>query len=102
MDCRGYGTPSLRGIPLASRYGNTSLITGKLGLPQRPMLLLFQNISYRRSRARVRTFGRQMPISMYNINNVGIISSARICNGRLGRLQFDQPGRDLKQKGGAL
>jgi len=25
MDCRGYGTTSLRGIPLATQYGNASL-----------------------------------------------------------------------------
>ena len=29
FDCRGYGTPCLRGIPLASRYGTTSLSRGK-------------------------------------------------------------------------
>jgi len=41
LDCRGYGTPSFRGISLASRYWNASLSWGKLRIPQRPMLLSF-------------------------------------------------------------
>jgi len=60
LDCRGYGTPSLRGIPLASRHGNASLSRWKLRIPRRPTLLLIltisktSNISYDRSRVRMR------------------------------------------------
>jgi len=61
-DHRGYGTPSLRRIPLASRCGNASLSRGKLRIPQRPMLLVFLNNSYDWSHARVRAFGMHSPI----------------------------------------
>jgi len=68
LDCRGYGTLSLRGIPLAGRYGNASLSRGKLRFPRRPTLLFILtisktlNISYDRSRGRVRAVGRHIPI----------------------------------------
>ena len=39
---------------------------------------------------------------MFDVENVGIISSACICNGRQGRLLFERPGRDLKKQGGAV
>jgi len=39
---------------------------------------------------------------MFNVENVGIISSACICNGRRGSLLFELPGRDLKKQGGAV
>jgi len=39
---------------------------------------------------------------MFNIGNVGIISSVCICNGMRGRLLFEQPGKDLKKLGGAV
>jgi len=44
LDCRRYGTPSLRGIPLASQYWSTSLSWGKLRTPQRPTLGLILTI----------------------------------------------------------
>jgi len=53
---------------LASRYGNASPSRGNVRIPQRPMLLLIltisktSNISYDRSRARVRSLGRHIPI----------------------------------------
>jgi hypothetical protein len=39
---------------------------------------------------------------MFKVENVGIISSACICNGRQGRHLFDRPGRDSKKQGGAV
>jgi len=33
LDCRGYGNPSLSGIPLASQYENASLSRGNLRIP---------------------------------------------------------------------
>jgi hypothetical protein len=39
---------------------------------------------------------------MFDVENVGIMSSACICNGRRGRLLFQQPGRDSKELGGAI
>jgi len=68
LDCRGYGTPSLRGIPPASLYGNASLSRRKLTIPQRPTVLLILtiskslNFSYDRSRVRVWALGRHSPI----------------------------------------
>jgi len=68
MNCRGYGTPSLRGIPLASRYGNASHSRRKLRIPRRPTLLLIptisktSNIPYDQSRVTVSAFGRHSPI----------------------------------------
>jgi hypothetical protein len=98
----------LRGIPLASRYGNASLSRGKLRIPRRPTLLLIltirktSNISYDRRRDRVRALGRHHPIWMFDVKTVGIISSACICNGRRGRLLFERPWRDSTKKGGAV
>jgi len=60
--CRGYGTPSLRGIPLASHRRNGSFTRGKLRIPRRPTFLLFLNNSYDRSSASVRTLERHIPI----------------------------------------
>jgi len=68
LDCRGYWTPSLRGIPLTSRYGNQSLSRRKLRIHCRPTLLLIvmisktSNISYDRSDVRVRALGSPSPI----------------------------------------
>jgi len=39
---------------------------------------------------------------MFNIENVGIISSACIGNGRQGRLLIERPGRDSKIPGGGV
>jgi len=39
MDCRGYGTPFLRGIPLPSRCRNTSLSRGQPRIPWMPMTI---------------------------------------------------------------
>jgi len=92
VDCRSYGTPFLRAIPLASRYGNVSRSRGKLRIPPRPTLLLIvmisktSNNSYNRSHVRVRALGRHSLILMFDVKNVGIISSPCICNGRRGRL----------------
>ena len=60
------------------------------------------NISYDRRRDRVRAWGRHHPIWMFDVNTVGIISSACICNGRQGRLLFERPCRDSTKKGGAV
>jgi len=68
LDCRGYETPSLRGIPFASQYGNASLSRRKLRISRRPMLLLIMtssktsNISCDQSRVRVRALGRYILI----------------------------------------
>jgi len=44
LDCRAYETPSLRGIPITSRYGITSLSRGKWISPWRPTFLLIVTI----------------------------------------------------------
>jgi len=68
LDCRGYRTPSLRGIPLASQYRNASLSRRKLRIPQRPTLLLIltisktSNILYDWSCNRVSALGWHNPI----------------------------------------
>ena len=105
LDCRGYGTPSLRGIPPASYYGNASLSMGKLRIPQRPILMLIlmicmtSNISYDRSCIMVRPLGWHSSKWMFDIENVGVISSVCICNGRRGTLLLEWPGRDSTKKG---
>jgi len=108
LDCRSYGTPSLRGIPLASRYGNASLSRGKLSIPRRPPHLLILmirktlNISYDRRHDRVSALGRHHPIWMFDVKTVGIISFACLCNGRRGRLLLERPWRDSTKKGGVV
>ena len=108
LDCRGHGTPSLRGIPLASRYGNASLNRRKLRITWRPTLMLIlmignnSNLSYDRSRVRVRALARHIPIYMFDVQKVGIISSACIWNGRWGRHLFEWPWTDSTKKGGAV
>jgi len=105
LDWRGYRTPSVRGIPLASRCRNASLSRGKLRIPRRPTLLLIlttSNISYDQRRDRVRALGRHHPIWMLDLKNVGILSSACICNGRWGRLLSEWPWTDSTKKGGAV
>jgi len=88
MDCRGYATPSLGGIPLASWYQNASLSRGKFRIPRRPTLLLILtisktwNISYDRRRDWVGALGRNHPIWIFDGNTKGILSSACICNSR--------------------
>ena len=82
MDCRGYGTPSLRGIALTSRYGNEFFSRGKLRILCWPTLKLILtisktlNIAYDCSRVKVRAVGRLSPISMFDVKNVGIIACA--------------------------
>ena len=106
--CRGYRTPSLRGIPLASRYGNASLSRGKLRIPRRPTLVLIltisksRNISYDWRRDRAGALERYHPILMFNLRTVGILSSACTYNSRRGRLLFEWDWRDSTEKGGAL
>jgi len=88
MDCRGYGNPSLGEIPHTSRYRNTSLSRWTLIVPPRPAFLLTlttsmtSNISYDRSPVRLAALGRHSPIWMFHVRDVGIITSACICNGR--------------------
>jgi len=108
MDCSGYETASLGGIPLARRYGIASLSRWKLRIPRRTTLLLIltsgntSNISYDRSRVKVRALESQSPILMFHVKNVGIIPCACIFNGRGGRLQLGRPGRVSTKKGCAL
>jgi len=105
LDCRGYGTPSFRGIPLASWYGNASHSRGRLWIPRGPMLLLIlttSNISYDWRRDRVRALGRHRPIWMFDFKKVDILSSSCICNGRRGRLLSDWPWMDSTKMGGAV
>jgi len=108
LDCRGYGTPSLREIPLASWYRNASLSRQKLKISQRPTLLLIMTISktsnilYNWSPVRVRALGTYSLMWMFDIKNVRIISSACTRNGRQGRLLLKWPGRDSTKKGAAV
>jgi hypothetical protein len=60
------------------------------------------NNLYDQSHARVRALGRHSPIYISHIENVGIISSTNICNGRQGRLVFTRPGRDSKSQRSAM
>jgi len=99
MDCRGYGTPSLRVIPLTSRCGKASPSRGKLKIPWRLTHLLFLTNSYKPSHGRVRSMGRHSPIYMVDIKCLGIITCPGICNGRQGRIFSDRPGRDSKYQG---
>jgi hypothetical protein len=92
----------LRGIPLASRLGNASLSSGKLRFPQRPMLVMFLNNLYDRGCARVWAFRMHSLIEIFDIENVGIISSLCISNGSQARLLFARPGSYWKKQGGAL
>jgi len=69
LDGRGYRTPSLRGIPLATgRYGNASLTRVKWRIPQRPTRMLIltstktSNILYDLCRVTVRSWGRHRAI----------------------------------------
>jgi hypothetical protein len=39
---------------------------------------------------------------MFDVENVGIMSPACICNGRRGRLLFQLPRSDLNELGGAV
>jgi hypothetical protein len=81
VDCRGYVTPSLRGIALVNRYGKASLSRQKLKTPQRPMHLLnvmmskTSNISYDWRSIRVRALGRIIQILIFDFK-AGIIPSA--------------------------
>jgi hypothetical protein len=79
---------------------NMCLRNGKLRIPRRPTLVWFLNTLYDQSRARVRAWERHSPIYMFDFENVGMISSASIRNGRQCRLLFERPGRDLKKQGG--
>ena len=46
--------------------------------------------------------GRNIPLYMFDVKKIGIISSACICNGRRGRLLFERPWTDSTKKGGAV
>jgi len=94
LDCRGYGTPSLRGIPLTSRCGMASPSRGKMRIPQRLPHLVFRTNLYEQSRGRVRSMGRHCPIYMFDIKYLGVITCPGICNGRRARIWSDWPGRD--------
>jgi len=108
LDCRGYGTPSLRRIRLATRYRNASLSMRMLRHPWRPMLVLIlticetSNISYDWTRDLVSAVGRHHPIWMLDHKTERITSSAFICNGRRGRLLFERTGRNFTNKGDAV
>jgi hypothetical protein len=108
FDCTGYGTPSLKGIPLSCRYGNMSLTSGKVRIPHRAMLWLSLmisktfNILYDRRCDRVRALGSHHPIWWFDTNSVGIISSAGICKGRRGRLLCPRPLSDSTVKKGVV
>ena len=108
LDCRGYGTRSLRGIPLASQYGHASHSRRNLRIARRPTLALILtipktlNIVYDRGHVRVSALGKHIPISMIDVMKVGITSSARICNARRGTCLFELPWTDLTTMGGAV
>jgi hypothetical protein len=108
LDCRGYRTPSLRGIPPAGQYGKASLSRGKMRIPRRRSHLLIlrmtntANSSYSRGRNRVGAAGRNSAIVMLDVETIGIISSACICDGRPGRLLFERIWRDSTKKGGEV
>jgi len=108
LDCRGYGTLSLRGIPLANLYRNASPGRRKLRIPRRPTLLLIltisktSNISYDWSRVRVRALGMHSSIYMFHVRKVGTIACACIWNGRRGRLLFERSWMVSTKKGGAV
>jgi hypothetical protein len=88
LDSIGYGTPSLNRIPLARWYATVSLCMGKLRILRSAMLLLIltismtSNILYDQRSVWVRDLGRRSPKKMFDVGNVGIISSACICNRR--------------------
>ena len=100
MECIGYGTPSLRGIPLASRYRKASHCRGMVNIPRRPTLLLILKIikssdmHYHRSHVLATAFGMHCAILMCYLIHIGDIFSACVCNGRRGRLLFERTGRD--------
>jgi len=108
LECGGYGTHSLIGIPLARRYGNRSHSRGKLRNSWRPRVFLILtiskswNISYDLRGEKVWELRRHYPIRMFEDKTAGIISSECICNGRRGRLLCERPWRDLTTKGGAV
>jgi hypothetical protein len=87
-NCRGYDTPSLRGIPFASQYAYVSLTRGKMKISRRskPMLVLtiskISNISYDQSHVWVRAWSTHSLIQMSNIKHVAIMSAASIFNDR--------------------
>jgi hypothetical protein len=60
------------------------------------------NISYDRSVVNMRAMGRCLPIWIFDVRTVGLISCALICNGRRGRILFERPWRDLTKKRGAV
>jgi hypothetical protein len=108
MDCSDIRTPSLRGIPLAREYKNAALFRGKLGIPQLPTLLLIviiskvSNISHNRQSVRVKVLVRHNLIWMFKIRNIGIRSSASMCNSSRGRLLYARPWTDLSNRGAAV
>jgi hypothetical protein len=104
LDWRGYRTPSLRWIPLGSRYGNRSLSRGLLRSSPRHGLGLFlmmghtSNISYDLSGIGVRASGTHSQLWLFNITIVAIISTLWICNIRDFRLVLGRPSRDLQYR----
>jgi len=108
MQCRGYRTPSISGIPLACRYGNASLSRRKLIIPWMPTLLFIQafrntsNISHNWSSVRTRALGKHIPICTFDAKKWRILSSSCICNGRRSQLQFEQPWTDSTHHWGAV
>jgi len=75
LDCKGFRTACLRGIPLASWYGNRLLSWQKFRIPQIPMLLLILkitktfNISYNRSCVKVKALGEHSSILTFHVKN---------------------------------
>ena len=72
----------MRGIPLASQYGNTSLNRGKLRIPRRLTVSLILKFSKNSNIVcdwrcdMVRALGRHHPIWMFDAGTVGMIASA--------------------------
>jgi len=108
LDSRGDGTPSLRGIPLASWYRKVSLSRRKLRIPRRTTLLFIltinntPNISYEWSCVRVRPLGKHFLIYIFDVKMVGITCSPCICNSRRGKLRFERQWTDSTKKGGTV
>jgi len=89
MDCRGYGTPSMGGSPVASYCGSMSLSRGMQSFRRRLTLLLIQSNLNDRSCVRVSALGRHSPIYLFDFNNLRKIQSVCICQSRRSRLMFE-------------
>jgi len=62
------------------------------------MITKTSNIAYASSCVMVRAVGRHSSISMIDLMDVEIISSASECNGRRVRLLYKRPGRELTNR----